>query len=452
MNRSSRPQGLVFQHQPTSSVSSSESSSEPASRCTVAADNLPPLSNGSSASTTTTCTAHPLTNVAPAPAYIAPSAATRLVTSDHRGLFRSLRDDGVIGPATPTMCVSANSLGLVNRFLDFLLYSFLANARSTSIAALRPAITEVLRARLAKEAVAGADQELRSYLGGDDQDVDPALLGQPHAGPNNDTPTTTGNEWNLDQTWRKCRVQCMVYSSLGDLEEDDEAFYSENGLEGAVGLEQYECQSSNPGVVSPAVAIWLTSILEFIGEQTLLVAGHATIARYSAQRIVTAACAPPPPSSASAETAFPSRPMVEELDTEKVALNPSLGRMWRQWRKKTRGGRPGSFSVPTRDSVLHRRQASLKQALAADEAAKPNNDAVIRVEDVDSANPIVTITATTTTTTNPNSNRSTSLPEGTLTPIVETATPGLLDTSPKRFGPRDREDVSLVFPILGPDL
>jgi hypothetical protein len=232
-------------------------------------------------------------------------------------------------------------LKLVNQFLDFLLYSFFASAKSASLSSLRGAV---------------ADQELDSYLGGDEEEIDSeGNAEQAHS------------EWDLEGTWRKARLQCMVYSSFGDLEEDDEVFYSEySQLEGAVGPNQYEKQSTIPGVITPAVAIWLTSILEFIGEQTLLVAGHATIARYSAQRIAAATT-----QDNASDATFPEKPMVEELDTEKVALNPSLGRMWRQWRKRMRGTR-GSFSIPAREGGVQRmeRQSSIASRVTDSEVAE----------------------------------------------------------------------------------
>ncbi|KAI5805824.1 hypothetical protein EDC01DRAFT_626636 [Geopyxis carbonaria] len=325
MNRSSRPEVLDLQQKTTASFNRARS------RSTSSVEN--PLSSNPS---TSSLVANPLLNVSPEPAYIAPSAAARLVTSDHEGFFQSLYEDGIIRLETPTMFVAPESLKLVNQFLDFLLYSFFATSKSTCLSSLRPAVAEVLRLRLAKEAVAGADQELQSYLGGEDEtDLTDVHDGQHPTG-----------AWDAKTAWRKARVQCMVYSSLGDLEEDDEVFYTEDGLEGNVGLQQYQSHSSVPGAISPAVAIWLTSILEFIGEQTLLVAGHATIARYSAQRIAVAATMELQP-----EGTFPNRPTVEELDTEKVALNPSLGRMWRQWRKKVRGSR-GSLSMSFQDVVV----------------------------------------------------------------------------------------------------
>jgi len=390
MNRTSRPEDLVLQRtsSATSNLSPNGSIEDPQSSSSASAA----LSNSLN-----------LLNVTPAPVYIASSAAARLVTGDHETFFQSLRDNGVVcGPGAPTMFVSSGSLALVNQFLDFLLYSFLSNSKSTSLSGLRPAITDVLRIRLAREALAGADQELKSYLGGDDEDIDyfgDAMISEP-----------TGEEWNLEVTWRQCRVQCMVYSSLGDLEEDEA---DNGGLEGAVGIEQYQRHNTNPGIVAPAVAIWLTSILEFIGEQTLLVAGHATIARYSIQRI---AAASGPSSDASSKVTFPEKPTVEELDTEKVALNPSLGRMWRQWRKMVRGG--GSFSASSRVVVPNRSERKVN-------AASTENSPIIPREE-------------TATTDDNDGDRSTqgenTIPAvlsegGILSPIIDVATPGPFDTS-----------------------
>jgi hypothetical protein len=128
--------------------------------------------------------------------------------------------------------------------------------------------------------------------------------------------------------------------------------------------------------------------------------------------------------------------MVEELDTEKVALNPSLGRMWRQWRKKTRNGR-GSFSMPSRDGVLQRleRQASLKRGSANNEG-RVNVASTIRSKESEPANRDDAPTQS-------DNFRTATLPENALTPIFEMATPGVLEGS-KSSGPQDGEDVSAL--------
>ena len=241
-------------------------------------------------------------DVSPEPAYIAQAAAVQIVTNSHAGFL-----DGV-NVGTQTTPVTAPALRIVNQFLDYLLYSFLASAKSTSLPALRSAITAILRKRLAGDAILGADDELHSYLGGTDEEE---VFGHKQH-------EAESGGWDLDRVWKQVRVRCMVYSSLGDLEEEDDDDAGE--------------QDYGQGVVSPAVAIWLAAILEFVGEQSLLIAGQACLARYSASRAASVA-----EGQVGDLQAVLERPMVEGLDTEKVALNPSLGRIWRQWRKHTRG-------------------------------------------------------------------------------------------------------------------
>ncbi|KAK6530364.1 hypothetical protein TWF694_003720 [Orbilia ellipsospora] len=256
------------------------------------------------------------TGMVPEAAYIAASAATQIVTSDHESFFQTLSAERIVKPGPPTILVTTDALRLVNQFLDYLLWSILLVGKSTALKSLRPAVTEVLKSRLAREAIASAEAELEEYLG--DADEEELEQGLPDA-----------DEFDIERIWKKARLRCMIYSSLGDLEEDDEDDYEESEYS-SNGLDQYGRNGSSAGV-TPAVAIFLTSILEFIGEQTLLVAGHATVARFSQARIAAAA------EDGDGEYEPVDRPSVEELDMEKVALNPVLGRMWRQWKKLLRG-------------------------------------------------------------------------------------------------------------------
>lgn len=283
----------------------------------------------------------PLTGVLPEAAYIATSAATQIVTSDHESFFQTLSAEGIVKPGPPTILVTPDALRLVNQFLDYLLWSILLVGKSTTLKSLRPAVTEVLKSRLAREAIASAEAELEEYLGDGDED-------ELEDGP------SEGDEFDIERIWKKARLRCMIYSSLGDLEEDDDEGYEESEYS-SNGLDQY-ARNGPPTAVSPAVAIFLTSILEFIGEQTLLVAGHATVARFSQARIAAAT-----EEGAAGNYEAVDRPSVEELDMEKVALNPVLGRMWRQWKKLLRGSSAGgqiASRVPSirRDS---RRQSAI---------------------------------------------------------------------------------------------
>lgn len=245
-------------------------------------------------------------SVSPDPAYIALSAASQIVHTDRadRGY---LEGEGT-RVDSDTAIVTSGAVALVNGFLDQLLYSFLASSRSTSIAALRPAIQEVLKPRLAKEAIQGADEELEGYMtGGDAEELLAFHGGQSFRG-----------DYDLNLIWRRTRLRCMVYTRLGDMEEDDEDTYleqeEENANEGGRRLDR------DIGSISPAAAIFLTSVLEFIGEHAMLLAGEAAYNRFQTKG----------PRSDN------SRAVVEEIDMEKLAFNGTLGRLWRSWKKRVR--------------------------------------------------------------------------------------------------------------------
>ena len=271
-------------------------------------------------------------SVSPDPAYIALSAASQIVHTDRadRGYLEGegSRID------SDTAIVTPGAVALVNGFLDQLLYSFLASSRSTSIAALRPAIQEVLKPRLAQEAIQGADEELEGYMtGGDAEELLSFHGGQSFRG-----------DYDLNLIWRRTRLRCMVYTRLGDMEEEDEDAYlgqeEENANEGRRRLDR------DIGSISPAAAIFLTSVLEFIGEHAMLLAGEAAYNRFQTKR----------PRSDK------SRAVVEEIDMEKLAFNGTLGRLWRSWKKRVRSS-----------SLLSPRPASLgrlKSSSQSDSASR----------------------------------------------------------------------------------
>ncbi|EXL81943.1 hypothetical protein FOPG_04931 [Fusarium oxysporum f. sp. conglutinans race 2 54008] len=274
--------------------------------------------------------------VSPSAAFIAASAASQIVTNDHDSHADTWYDQQGIEPASDPALVSGEALQLVNNFLDQLLFNFLSKSQATTLANLRPAVSEVLKPKLAKDAVNNADEELREYLGdGDEEDYVP---------PTGDK----AREWDLELVWKRTRLRCMVYSSLGDMEEEDEDLYMEQ--------ENLElgANESVSDVISPAVAIFLTSVLEYMGELTLTVAGQAAYHRLRAkyQKEINEGTRNP------ADVA--DRIVVEEQDMERVALDRTLGRLWRGWKKRIRSpvidlnGRPFS-----RASNGHLRQDSV---------------------------------------------------------------------------------------------
>ena len=98
--------------------------------------------------------------VNPYPAYITASAAAQIVISDYRSHYFESTDNQ---SSLYIVVMVPASLTLINAFLDYLLYNFLASAQSISMASLRPAIQEVLKPQLAKEAIAGLMKRLKSF-------------------------------------------------------------------------------------------------------------------------------------------------------------------------------------------------------------------------------------------------------------------------------------------------
>lgn len=289
-------------------------------------------------------------NVQPAAAYVAPFGAVQVVNehsaASRRSDYSSDEEDEQNGPAKDDAQFSPQALALINSFLDQLLYSFLSTARSTSLHALRPAVNEVLKQRLAKEAVANADEELQELLaGGEEEDERNAALN-----------FKDNRKWDLELVWKRTRLRVMVYMRLGEMEdEDEERHVKEQEL--FYGREADSRRfSSSSGLVSWSAAIFLTSVLEFVAEQSLQAAGSAAYAR--ARRQSKAQQRPAP-----AEPASPRQFTVEDFDVEKIALDVRLGRLWRTWRKTLRNDRrpmtPSRYGMMSRSSFTRDRAASL---------------------------------------------------------------------------------------------
>lgn len=275
------------------------------------------------------------TSVSPQPAFIAASAASQIVTNDHDSHADAWYDESGMLTAGETALVSEPALQLVNNFLDQLLFNFLQLSKATTLSALRPAVTEVLKPKLAKDAINNADEELQEYLGGADE--------EDYVLPQGADPS---RDWDLELVWKRTRLRCMVYSSLGDVEEEDEDLYMEQeNLE--IGADE---QISD--VISPAVAIFLTSVLEYMGELTLTVAGQAAYQRVRAnfERELKDG------SRTMADIA--ERIVVEEGDMERVALDRTLGRLWRGWKKRIRTPTPMELGLRSFSRASFGRQDS----------------------------------------------------------------------------------------------
>ncbi|KAL4803603.1 hypothetical protein BDV18DRAFT_36627 [Aspergillus unguis] len=273
-------------------------------------------------------------SVNPPPSFIAPASASQIVTSDQEfntADFVADEDDD------SGALVTAEALSALNGFLDHLLLNILAAAKSTQLAAIRPAVADVLKPRLANLVVSVADEELSEYLGEEEDEQVEFRGGQ-----------SPSSDFDLIHTWKLTRLRCMVYTRLGDMEEDDEEEYiAQEGLVDDDGAPRRF--TSHIGNITPAAAIFLTSIIEHIGEQALIIAGETARSRLSSK--VVAEC-DEDGEGLGKERGSMNRLVVEELDVEKLALNPTFGRLWRTWRKRTRT--PNLSRLASRDSLRRR--------------------------------------------------------------------------------------------------
>lgn len=276
--------------------------------------------------------------VRPSPAYIAASVASQIVTDHHNA---QLHEEDVDNDELGNAVFSEQALSLLNAFLDHLLFAFLSSARSPSLTSIRPAIADVLKPRLAREATEAADEELQGLLAGEDEEEFPAQDG------------SASDRWDVEKMWKRTRLRIMVYTRLGELEDEDEEKYVQQER----GLSMDEDEDDEAGLVSWASAIFLTSVVEYVAEQTLLVAGSAAFTRTAAKMKKLSQH----PDGVQEQTF--ERLIIEESDVEKIALNSALGRLWRTWRKRVRSPlspmSPGRGIRPVSSySSLHRRRTS----------------------------------------------------------------------------------------------
>ncbi|KAF2400338.1 hypothetical protein EJ06DRAFT_521836 [Trichodelitschia bisporula] len=253
----------------------------------------------------------------PEPAYISTVAASEHVTHHHQHANADYLLSPATSPARDAALFTEPALNLLNHFLDSLLYNFLAKAHGTSLVLLRPAIMEVLKAKLARDALASADEELEGLLGGEEEPD--RSDGKGH------TPWT--NDWHLELAFKRMRLRVMVFIRLGDFDDEDE----DRWLEDSEMRLNDEYMEHDMDLLSSPAAVYLASVLEYVAEQALNISGEAAYSR-AKRKLKTRAIS----EDRMLEDADPERVVVREMDVEKITLNSTLGRLWRTWRKHSR--------------------------------------------------------------------------------------------------------------------
>jgi hypothetical protein len=263
----------------------------------------------------------------PEPAYISASSAAEFVTHRHRHESYDLLSPAA-SPTNDGAVFTPSSLNLLNAFLDSLLYNFIAKARGTSLGQLRPAIHEVLKARLGRDALATADEELHGLVDDHESDCDDTI-DFPHR------PSSVAPDWHLESAFKRMRLRVMVFIRLGDFEDEDEDRFLEED-------ENCSSHSHEFGLQSSPAPVYLATILEYLAELALSLAGDAAYARSKSRARRTIA------EDGPLDTSEVENVIIEDRDVEKIALNSSLGRLWRTWLKSYKSTLPAGPASPGR--------------------------------------------------------------------------------------------------------
>ena len=282
-----------------------------------------------------------IASVRPSPEYISPANASIVATESQYSARGSVSedDDEVTFDRHGRAAVAEGAVALVNGFLDRLLHDFFSTARSTSLLALRPAVSDVLRKSLARDAIARAQGDLEDLLALQDSDEEEEKLLR--------TPKEAANsKWNTEFIWKRARLRVMMRSEKSEFDiDDDEKYVQQEGLfQGR--------RFSQTTVISLSSEIFLAGVLDFIAEQLLSFGAMAAATRIRRQGVNAKG------DPRLRETAHI---LVQESDVEKAALNSSMARLWRNWRKSLRAR---GLSTGRRSS----RSASMSPALTRRES------------------------------------------------------------------------------------
>ncbi|PWY98226.1 hypothetical protein BCV70DRAFT_233160 [Testicularia cyperi] len=163
--------------------------------------------------------------------------------------------NSLISESRPTR-IQAEALLVLNRFLDELLLLVLSSAKSLATNRIKTdGVLKVLNNNLlAKDAVLEAELELRSYMEGKRAEGAKVPLGLMA------TSRLDGTEnFPVNSAYNALRIRCQYYSTLGD-QEDDNAGTDQNIM---------SADGRPIATITPGVAIYVTALLEFIGEHIL---------------------------------------------------------------------------------------------------------------------------------------------------------------------------------------
>jgi len=161
-------------------------------------------------------------------------------------LYISQRAANAIIAVVANYHISIEALEAINVFLDEFLYSILNTAQSLALDRIKRSISTVLPTNLGKKAVLEAELELKTYV---------------ESGASDHTKERTVHitPFPLQKIYEQFRVKCQFYSTLGEKGADERDHRNVPDLYGTEGIH-----------IAPSLAIYLTAILEYVGEHVLI--------------------------------------------------------------------------------------------------------------------------------------------------------------------------------------
>lgn len=228
------------------------------------------------------------------------------ISANAAGYIASTYTADVKGTRPSTIILDAASLRSLNAFLDYLLAIIIKEARSIELHQLKATFARVLDSALGYVALNEAQAELETYR---NQETGASR------GTDDERPTSNTDvlDFDVEKVWLQARIRCMIYSTVGEKEESD-----------------FPVLSSDRPYVTPPVAIFLTAVLEFLGEHILL-----TAARFATERIGTS-----------------SRGYLYEEDLDRgVRMDKSLGTIWQSYLSIVPMRRPIVHKSISRDTI-----------------------------------------------------------------------------------------------------
>ncbi|CAG8639109.1 1416_t:CDS:2 [Funneliformis caledonium] len=148
--------------------------------------------------------------------------------------------------------ISSEALLAINNLLDEFLYFLVDSARSLDLVKIKLAIGQVLPTSLGKNAVQEAELELKTYVESGNSD-------------HTKEKTIEITPFPLQKVFEQFRLRCQFFSTLGERGADDRDRDTVPDLYSSEGIH-----------IAPSLAIYLTAVLEYVGEYILILVAKAS--------------------------------------------------------------------------------------------------------------------------------------------------------------------------------